>query len=154
MHWGKVPGMSGVVRLLLIWFIAAAVPLKGLAAVTMGGCGPGHQAPSQSDEVVQHATHVDSPDAREELRFDDSVSATEAVNEALQTASGPSTGHSPQLKMKCSSCAPCCSVAAPALERVSISHTESASTAVAFLEIRFPTVFADVPHRPPRLTLA
>ena len=28
--------MSGVVRLLLIWFIAAAVPLKGLAAVTMG----------------------------------------------------------------------------------------------------------------------
>ena len=42
----------------------------------------------------------------------------------------------------------------PALERVSISHAESASTAVAFLEIRFPAVFADVPHRPPRLILA
>ncbi|MBN9203562.1 MAG: hypothetical protein J0H28_03605 [Methylibium petroleiphilum] len=146
--------MSGVVRLLLIWFIAAAVPLKGLAAVTMGGCGPGHHSPSQSGEVVQHTTHVDSADAREDLRFDDSGSATEAVNEVLQTASDPSTGHSAQLKMKCSSCAPCCSVAAPALERVSISHADSTSTAVAFLEIRFPAVFADVPHRPPRLILA
>lgn len=153
MHWGKVPGMSGVVRLLLIWFIAAAVPLKGLAAVTMGGCGPGHHSPSQSGEVVQHATHVDSPDAQD-LRLDDSVSATEAVNEVLQTALDPSTGHSAQLKMKCSSCAPCCSVAAPALERVSISPAESASTVVAFLEIRFPAAFADVPHRPPRLPLA
>ncbi len=146
--------MSGVVRLLLIWFIAAAVPLKGLAAVTMGGCGPGHHSPSQPGVVVQHATHVDAHDGREDLRFDDSVSATETVNDVLQTASDPTTGHSAQLKMKCSSCAPCCSVAAPALERMSISHAESASTAVAFLEIRFPAVFADVPHRPPRLILA
>jgi hypothetical protein len=152
MHWGTV--LLGVVRLLLIWFIAAAVPLMGLAAVTMGGCGPGHHSPGQSGEVIQHATHVDAPDAHEDPRFGDSVSATEAVNEALQTASDPSTGHSAQLKMKCSSCAPCCSVTAPALERVSISHAESASTAVAFLEIRFPAVFADVPHRPPRLILA
>lgn len=146
--------MSGVVRLLLIWFIAAAVPLKGLAAVTMGGCGPGHHSPGQSGEVGQHVAHVDSHEASGDLGLDDSVSPTEAVDEALQAASDASTGHSAQLKMKCSSCAPCCSAAAPALERVGISHAESASTAVAFLEIRFPAVFADVPHRPPRLILA
>jgi len=146
--------MSGVVRLLLIWFIAAAVPLKGLAAVTMGGCGPGHHSPRASAEVVPHETHADSREVREDIRSGESGSAAEAVNEVSQTASDLSTGQSPQLKMKCSSCAPCCSVAAPALERVGISQAESASTAVSFLEIRFPAVFADVPHRPPRLTLA
>jgi hypothetical protein len=149
--------MSGVVRLLLIWFIAAAVPLKGLAAVTMGGCGPGHHSPRASAEVVPHEAHADSREVREDIRSGESGesgSEVEAVNEVPQTASESSTGQSPQLKMKCSSCAPCCSVAAPALERVGISHAESASTAVAFLEIRFPAVFADVPHRPPRLTLA
>lgn len=146
--------MSGVVRLLLIWFIAAAVPLKGLAAVTMGGCGPGHHSPRASAEVVPHETHADSHEVRENIWSGESGSAAEAVNEVPQTASDLSTGQSPQLKMKCSSCAPCCSVAAPALERVGISQAESASTAVSFLEIRFPAVFADVPHRPPRLTLA
>lgn len=146
--------MSGVVRLLLIWFIAAAVPLKGLAAVTMGGCGPGHHSPGASVEAVLHESHADFHDVREDVRSGESGSAAEAGNEVLQTASESSTGQSPQLKMKCSSCAPCCSVAAPALERVGMSQAESASTAVAFLEIRFPAVFADVPHRPPRLTLA
>jgi hypothetical protein len=149
--------MSGVVRLLLIWFIAAAVPLKGLAAVTMGGCGPGHHSPRASAEVVPHEAHAGSREVREDIRSGESGesgSAAEAVNEVPQTAPESSTGQSPQLKMKCSSCAPCCSVAAPALERVGISHAGSASTAVAFLEIRFPAVFADVPHRPPRLTLA
>ena len=149
--------MSGVVRLLLIWFIAAAVPLKGLAAVTMGGCGPGHHSPRASAEVVPHEAHADSREVREDIRSGDSGesgSEVEAVNEVPQTASESSTGQSPQLKMKCSSCAPCCSVAAPALERVGISHADSTSTAVAFLETRFPAVFADVPHRPPRLILA
>lgn len=146
--------MSGVVRLLLIWFIAAAVPLKGLAAVTMGGCGPGHHSPRASVAVVPHEAHADSHEVREDIRSGESGSEAEAVNEVPQTAPESSTGQSPQLKMKCSSCAPCCSVAAPALERVSISHADSTSTAVAFLEIRFPAVFADVPHRPPRLILA
>lgn len=146
--------MSGVVRLLLIWFIAAAVPLKGLAAVTMGGCGPGHHSPRASVEVVPHEAHADSREVRQDIRSGESGSEAEAVDEVPQTVSESSTGQSPQLKMKCSSCAPCCSVAAPALERVGVSQAESASTAVTFLEIRFPAVFADVPHRPPRLTLA
>lgn len=146
--------MSGVVRLLLIWFIAAAVPLKGLAAVTMGGCGPGHHSPRASVEVVPHEAHADSHEVRESIWSGETASAAEAVNEVSPTVSELSAGQSPQLKVKCSSCAPCCSVAAPALERVDISHAGSASTAVTFLEIRFPAVFADVPHRPPRLTLA
>ena len=49
--------MSGVIRLLLIWFIAAAVPLKGLAAVTMNGCGPGHASWSGSVAVGEHHAH-------------------------------------------------------------------------------------------------
>jgi hypothetical protein len=59
--------MSGVVRLLLIWFIAAAVPLKGLAAVTMGGCGPEHHSPREAAATVAHATHGDFHEIRHEL---------------------------------------------------------------------------------------
>lgn len=142
--------MSGVVRLLLIWFIAAAVPLKGLAAVTMGGCGPGHHSPREAAATVADATHGDFHEVRHGLGSGNVGPGNQDVEAGLDS----STGHSAQLKMKCSSCAPCCSVAAPALERVSISHADSTSTAVAFLETRFPAVFADVPHRPPRLILA
>lgn len=142
--------MSGVVRLLLIWFIAAAVPLKGLAAVTMSGCGPGHHSSREANEIVQLETHGDFHEVREDVRSGN----TGAGSQGVETVPDSSTGHSAQLKMKCSSCAPCCSVAAPAFERTSISQADSASTAVAFLEIRFPAVFADVPHRPPRLILA
>ena len=142
--------MSGVVRLLLIWFIAAAVPLKGLAAVIMGGCGSGHYSSREAVATVAHATHGDFHEVRHGLGSGNVGPGNQDVEAGLD----PSTGHSAQLKMKCSSCAPCCSAAAPALERVSISHADSTSTAVAFLEIRFPAVFADVPHRPPRLILA
>lgn len=125
--------MTGFVRLVLLLLIAA-IPLKGLAAMTMLGCGPaGHHSPRESAEVVQHETTVDEGD---------------------ESAANWSADHSKQLKMKCSSCAPCCSVAAPAPEQASISHAESVSTTVAFQAIRFPAIFADVPHRPPRLTLA
>jgi hypothetical protein len=142
--------MSGVVRLLLIWFIAAAVPLKGLAAVTMAGCGPGHHSPREAAEIVQLETHGDLHEVRGDIRSRDAGAGSQGV----ETVPDSSTGQSAQLKMKCSSCAPCCSVAAPASERASISQTDSASTAVTFLEIRLPEVVADVPHRPPRLILA
>ena len=135
--------MSGVVRLLLIWFIAAAVPLKGLAAVTMVGCGPGHHSPRASVDALPHETHAASHEVREAVGSGVSGSAVEAVDEVPPAASELSTGQSTQLKMKCSSCAPCCSVVAPALERVGISTTASASTAVVFLETRFPAVFVN-----------
>jgi hypothetical protein len=89
--------MSGVVRLLLIWFIAAAVPLKGLAAVTMDGCGPGLTSPRPVwRAIVQHTTTstplMRAKDPVRRLR----PAQAEAVNEVLQTASDPSTGHSAQ----------------------------------------------------------
>lgn len=143
--------MTGLVRLILIWLIVAAIPLKGLAAMTMLGCGPaGHHSPRGSAEVVQHQTNGDILEVRKGVRADHA----KAGNEGDESAANWSPDHSKQLKVKCSSCAPCCSVAAPAPEQARISQAESVSTAVAFLEIRFPAIFADVPHRPPRLTLA
>lgn len=150
MHWGKVQGMSGVVRLFLIWFIAAAIPLKGLAAVSVGGCGPGHAAARGATEVVQHETHGDFHEVPADVRSDDAAAAYAGVESVADSA----RGHSAQLKLKCSSCVPCCSVAAPAFERARISQAESAAAAVASVEIPLPGVFADVPHRPPRLLLA
>ena len=146
--------MSGVLRLFLICFIAVAVPLKGLAAVTMGGCGPGHDPPRQSTALIQHTVNVGFHGAHEDIRADSYGGATQAMDAARQTVSDLSTGHAAQLKMKCSGCAPCCGVAALAPERVGTSQVPSASADLVFLEIYFPAVFADVPHRPPRLTLA
>ena len=100
--------------------------------------------------TVAHATHGDFHEVRHGLGSGNVGPGNQDVEAGLDS----STGHSAQLKMKCSSCAPCCSVAAPAFARTTMVQAESASTAVAFLEIRFPAVFADVPHRPPRLILA
>jgi hypothetical protein len=149
--------MSRVVRLLLICIMAVAIPLKGLAAVTMIGCGPGHQRQVAANTPTHHSesasTKASHHGAAEARATSGSLDASEVVNIADQTSPAAAEGSASALKMKCSSCSPCCAAAAPAPEQQARSPDLQA-TRFSFSDTGYVGVVTDVPHRPPRTFLA
>ncbi len=147
--------MRSLARLLLIWSLAVVVPLKGLAAVTMIGCGPGHHptvSPSVAPASGGHVASHGAPDEAGANGVDHAV-ADDADPEEGDSPTG-SAGLSQPLKLKCGNCAPCCSAAAPASEFLAPARAELASAALAFVEVRYPGIVPNVPHGPPRLVFA
>ncbi|MBL8346327.1 MAG: hypothetical protein JNN03_12855 [Rubrivivax sp.] len=71
-----------------------------------------------------------------------------------QSAVDSSKSFGKAAKLKCSGCAPCCAVAAPAFEPARVPRAELRSCGLSFEDTRFVGVVVDVPHRPPRLILA
>jgi hypothetical protein len=150
--------MSRLVRLLLICIIAAAIPLKGLAAVMMIGCGPGHQRQVAASTPAHHgesaSTKASHVDAAESQATAGSLDASELVDSADDTSRAASEASSASaLKMKCSSCSPCCAAAAPAPDQQTSSPDLQASR-FSFNDTGYVGVVTDVPHRPPRTFLA
>jgi hypothetical protein len=92
--------MSRRVRILLIWILAAALPLQGYAAAAMISCGPMHAriAASTHDDHGQaghHGTHDHHPAA-----------------EGSSHSNEPSPGPAKLFQFKCSACAACCTASA------------------------------------------
>jgi hypothetical protein len=148
--------MSRLVRLLLICIIAAAIPLKGLAAVTMISCGPGHQRQVAASTPAHHGeapSTMASHHGAAETATPGSLEASESVDNEDETSAAASKGSASALKMKCSSCSPCCAAAAPAPEQQTHSPDPQASR-FSFNDTGYVGVVTDVPHRPPRTVLA
>jgi hypothetical protein len=149
--------MSRLVRLLLICIIAAAIPLKGLAAVTMISCGPGHQRQVAASAPAHHgesaSTKASHHGAAETRATAGSLDASQLVDNEDETSPAAAKGSASALKMKCSSCSPCCAAAAPAPEQQTHSPDLQASR-FTFNDTGYVGVVTDVPHRPPRTVLA
>lgn len=147
--------MRSFARLLLIWSLALVVPLKGLAAVTMIGCGPDHHAalsPSSAQASDEHAaSHEVAGGERANTAILDM--ADDAASEDGDTPVG-GAGLSQPLKMKCGNCAPCCGAAAPASEILPPTRGDLAADAVAFVAVHSSGIVLGVPHGPPRLIFA
>jgi hypothetical protein len=159
--------MRGVARLFLIWLLAAVVPLKGVAAVTTLGCGPGHhgaKASAVSTDSAQPVGHHDGDRDMVSGRGDSSQEVVEAEKRPpdvptqddapKQSAVDASKSFGKAAKLKCSGCAPCCAAAAPAFEPARVPRAELGSCSMSFEDTRFVGVVVDIPHRPPRLILA
>jgi hypothetical protein len=149
-------------RLTLIWLIAATVPLKGLAAVSMIGCAPVHHAIAGTvagmvGHAHDHARDHDHAQANaHEVGHAPQVpyASTEpgAGIESAAADAAPSAGD--LLTAKCSGCSPCCAAAAPAAEPPTVLPTQPAACGVPFVGAQHAGVVTDVPHRPPRPTRA
>lgn len=152
--------MRGVVRLFLIWFMAAVIPLKGVAAVTTLGCGPGHHGATTAISIdpSRPVAHHSVDQAMENTHGGSSQGASMADPRSddapKQSAVDPSKSFGKATKLKCSGCAPCCAAAAPAFEPARVPRAEIGSCSLSFEDTRFVGVVVDVPHRPPRLMLA
>lgn len=140
--------MLGVVRVLLIWLLAVSVPFKAIAMGSAMGCGPGHHGALVAESAdlvpgVAHHTHEGgaSPGAHHVHAAADSDGADD--QEHANSASG-------QVKVKCGTCAPCCTAAAPAVEGLAPALDPLPADGIPFVSRYYAGVQADVPHRPPR----
>lgn len=141
-----------MVRMLLIWLLAVALPAQGVMAATMVFCGPNHHdqasaaavahdadAAHQAQDVSAHSHHEAADGQAENTASDETAVPDKFAQADMQ---------------KCSVCASCCSAAAihdtvpklPVLEPVAQDFAALAPAVEPFA--------ADSPDRPPRHLLA
>jgi hypothetical protein len=126
--------MHRLLRLFLAAFLALAVPLQGLAGVTMSACAMAH-----GQEAAMHAVAHD--------------------HGAMEADSGHhGEGHAPagdeHQAHNCAACAACCSLsAAPANALALASAAPAPSVAIPFVEVRHASVQPAGLERPPSTVL-
>lgn len=155
--------MPRAARVLLIWLVAALVPLKGLAAATLLGCGPGHAAGwTERGAVDMHAGHAGAADQTAHAHGHAVAQDAQGAADVQEPAAGAGDAAAKKgnsslphgLAIKCSSCAPCCAAAAPAPRTLEVSAVAPVTDLVVFRVGRYVGIVPDVPHRPPRPILA
>ena len=161
-----------MLRTVLIWLVALAVPAQGMAAVAMLHCGPGHHSAQAGGVTAKmlpeeaHAMHsaqghvghlVQGSEAATEAAASADVHGVAAAGAAADTAAGSASDADLSTQppnQKCSACAACCAGLAlpsavallptldPVREVTALSPSWTAGVAVDGLE------------RPPRILRA
>lgn len=141
-----------MIRTLLIWLLALALPAQGVLAATTVFCGPSHHAPA-SGVAVDH--HADAAQQLQDSAAHSNQAATDARPENMAADDTATPDKFAQSGMqKCSVCASCCSAAAihdtvpklPVLAPAAVHLSVQAAAVEPFA--------ADGPDRPPRHILA
>lgn len=140
-------------RLLIVWFTAIAIPVQGMAGVTMAHCGSSHERMGAAVDAAQHM-HADHS-AGATHRHDTDVA--DGMNQADHTVATQDRAKSGKLsdlaQYKCSSCASCC--AGSALPSAQLRIPEAAAVPAVFSEevVTVDAFASDGPDRPPRVRL-
>jgi hypothetical protein len=155
--------MARALRFILIILMVAAVPLKGLAAARMIGCGPDH--PSRAAALVKpgHVAHGHEGHQGAVHEHSDGENAADMqpaqqmtgdlVGEADSSARAGDADERTALT-KCSSCAPCCAAAAPANSVSALPAVPPSNDVPTGAHEQRSSVTAGVPFKPPRHFLA
>ena len=142
--------MSRLIRLTLLWLLAAALPLQGLSAATMLSCAGG-QHDHAATPVLNHSHGSSAAAARSHTHAVQVSQHEHAGADHTQTEKsglGKSGAH------KCSACASCCLNAVLQTEAV-VFDTAKLPDSYAPLVARAPvTHVTEGLERPPRLFLA
>lgn len=142
--------MFRMLRTLLIWLLALALPVQGVMAATMVFCGPNHHdraaavahdadAAHQPHDVAAHSHHEAADGQAQNTAANESAAPDKFVQSDMQ---------------KCSVCASCCSAAAIHDTVPKLPVLEPAAAAFAALASAVEPFAADGPDRPPRHLLA
>lgn len=145
--------MQPWLRLLIVWFIAIALPVQGMAGVTMAHCGSSHERMGGATETTQHR-HADHDASAADHHG--AVLAND-VNQADHSTAGKVGAQPGKLsdlaQYKCSSCASCC--AGSALPSAAPHMPEPTAAPAVFAEevVTVDAFASDGPDRPPRTHL-
>ncbi len=131
--------MSRILRTALMWLLALALPLQGVAAASMFGGGSG---PSSSAAVHSHAQAMHKVEHHPHAG---------AADHGAAHKSGAGATHS---KASCSACASCCTSAALPTTPVVFEATHVPDTFVRLAPHRVASFISGGPERPPRSILA
>ena len=143
----KVTFMQIWLKLLTVWFIAIALPVQGMAGVTMAHCGSSHERTGAAMEATHGAGAVHHHNA------DAADVATQADHETANQAKVQPGKVSDLAEYKCSSCASCCAGSAmpPATPR--LPQAKAAPAVFAEEPVTVDAFASDGPDRPPRTHL-
>ena len=140
--------MWRTVRFTLIWLFAVALPLQGLAAATMLGCG-GHQERHSTPGAADHAHGVAAEHVHSKM-----ADATSHDHAAVDPSQPGKAGVQKGVQQKCGACASCCTsavVPTPTLSFDPVMLTDFFAPPVART---FAALATEGLERPPRLFLA
>ena len=140
-------------RLLIVWCIAVALPVQGVAGMTMAHCGPGHERMGAAVDATAHRHADPEAGAAHHQHAGKAVAASLAGHASHDMADAPSDPVSDLAQYKCSSCASCCAGSAlpPAMLRV--PNAVAAQAVFAEKGVTVAAFASDGPDRPPRTPL-
>jgi hypothetical protein len=167
-----LPAVPRLIRFLLVCLLAAAMPLKGMAAVVMLACAPMHGAAAALHAPPGHLGHTGQAGhagpAGHQASSQQSPHAVQADPAAHGHHAVP--GHHVQVDPadadvaidaaklhfdhKCSACAACGAAAALPAEPPRFAPAEAGPEAFRPLPLSAVRFFTDGPDRPPRTLLA
>ncbi|HRH87243.1 MAG TPA: hypothetical protein PLO41_10380 [Rubrivivax sp.] len=140
--------MVRMIRTLLIWLLALALPAQGVLAATTVFCGPSHHAPA-SGVAVDH--HADAAQQLQDSAAHSNQAATDARPENMAADDTATPDKFAQSGMqKCSVCASCCSAAAIHDTAAKLPVVETMAADFAALAPAVEPFAPDGPDRPPR----
>ena len=144
--------MSRILRIMVMWLLALAVPVQGFAAASMVGCMAGHGgAGLHSHAIGMHHHSVELPQHSHEghahvLAHADHRHASDANHDVH--AGGTFT------KASCSACASCCTSAALPTALLVFEAMDAPDSFVSLAPQPVATFVSGGPERPPRPFLA
>jgi hypothetical protein len=144
--------MFRMVRTLLIWLLALALPAQGVMAATMVFCGPDHR-----DQVSAAVAAHDAGVAHDAMHFNaqsDHAAQDSHAGEAAADETATPDKFAQSEMQKCSVCAACCSAAAIHDTLLKLPAVEPAAADFAALVPVVEPFASDGPDRPPRHVLA
>lgn len=140
---------------LLIWVLALAIPLQGVAGVNMLFCDANHHAASigdANDAAQQHALRdAAAPSAQGHVMgHSEQRAPAVALVSPSQTQSAGSDALQEFAGHRCSACAACCSAFAALGNFPTVVTMETSATAVDAPLVLAPRFVTSGPDRPPR----
>ena len=162
--------MGQLLRTVLIWLVALAIPAQGMAAVAMLHCGPGHPAASAAQPKVQaqpgdlwlapadsaahsHASHgaADVDVAGDTGKYAALPDTADTAQGGKATVASKAAGSAHQ---KCSACASCCAGLALPSTAVMLQAIDPVREVTVLPRSWAASIVIDGPERPPRISRA
>lgn len=131
-------------RLLIVWFIAIALPVQGMAGLTMAHCAPSHERMGAAAQVIAHQ-HADQDAGVAHHHNGDTADDAKAAQDPVK-----SDKMSNLAQYKCSSCASCCAGSALPSAMPRIPQVAAAPAVFAEEMVSVDAFASDGPDRPPR----
>jgi hypothetical protein len=141
-------GMSLVVRALLVWLLALAIPVQGAVAAAMRCCGPEHHHQGQRVNAGDGHAH----DHAMVTGHDHGAPAAAVDTDSAAADTDPnSDAHAATLKAgKCSACSSCCTAAGLPSRQAVLGSVPFGEVLVASVGTPLLEFLTSGPERPPR----
>lgn len=152
------PAMSrSLWRLLLTCILLIALPLKGVASVSLMPCGPDHGTPGAALLALPLGSFhdaVETGDADHDDVAEHDIRTTDAVQPDQAGAPGAALGHHHDAKLKCGNCAPCCLSLAPSSGAPLVLADQASLGEFPAQQVRYISAEVGSTLRPPQFLLA